>query len=918
MIQFLNTLGALLLFCAFLGSLVLLAIHDNLVGAISCGVILSLLAWAAFRQRNKLLTRVGIAAQVGRQLQILEDCLRLCRESRNPAVRVTRANTAMEKIAIVEELAPGTISNRHALTEYFHAVALVTEVESAWRKAREAGTERTRAKHMAAVRQLLSAKTITDRDLEAAEANDPIDGNRLTLSRLLEEASAVDEDEVPAESLVSPGVATPPPLPQSDGLPARPPSLAPPRWIPAGESVSVGGLIIPGGMIYFGDHEQATHAEPSMIDPALPVQFRNPDGACSAVEIGPWYVYLTPAARGVYLTWLAGNRMDATADIRCAFLFLAGIERRILSDGKRRDLPKLEVEAIRAELVRLLDSFGTRGTIGNYVTGLLSVVDVAFRHVYSLPALGLAGGGVPAPSLRAGLGRFSMRDEPLPPEWALGWVCAASDIRIASVMERVPEEFNELFAMRYRVATNGGLFVKPNATQVSWQYTPASRAQLSRYQTITLDVPDVFRLTAPLRTLEVIAEECKEALAPFARLIGRSPDARGSLPAWAALPSDLAAGCIPPPVSALRTLLVTQMEAGDSCVMETSALVAQWPENSDGRLSKSESVQFAVVLERLGLGIEPDVRFDGATLGASPKAVVYRLTDGAAGTPSPAFGAATLILRLAATVAAADGTVSEAERRALLDHVGKNLELDKAQSSRLAAHWQWLEATQPDLSGLKRRLEPLDMPQRTSLAGLLLGLVMADGRASPQELKLLARVYKLLGLDPDRVHSDLHQFMVAGKDMGDDPVVVASADSAPSGYRIPGPPATQSSAVVLDSNAIERKLRETTAVSALLRGIFDDETAQVSPAGDGHPVASDLSPRIGGLDVRHSKLLQLIASKPSVARAEFEVVASELGLMPDGALEVLNEAAFTVCDAPLCEDDDPLVLDQSVMERLMR
>jgi hypothetical protein len=46
-------------------------------------------------------------------------------------------------------------------------------------------------------------------------------------------------------------------------------------------------------------------------------------------------------------------------------------------------------------------------------------------------------------------------------------------------------------------------------------------------------------------------------------------------------------------------------------------------------------------------------------------------------------------------------------------------------------------------------------------------------------------------------------------------------------------------------------------------------------------------------------------------------VASELRVLPDGALDALNDAAFEKCNEPLCEGDDPITFNPRAMEALL-
>jgi hypothetical protein len=53
---------------------------------------------------------------------------------------------------------------------------------------------------------------------------------------------------------------------------------------------------------------------------------------------------------------------------------------------------------------------------------------------------------------------------------------------------------------------------------------------------------------------------------------------------------------------------------------------------------------------------------------------------------------------------------------------------------------------------------------------------------------------------------------------------------------------------------------------------------------------------------------------------ELERLAGELGLLPDGALEIINELAFERCGALLIEEvegDETLEIDAQVLEEML-
>ena len=49
---------------------------------------------------------------------------------------------------------------------------------------------------------------------------------------------------------------------------------------------------------------------------------------------------------------------------------------------------------------------------------------------------------------------------------------------------------------------------------------------------------------------------------------------------------------------------------------------------------------------------------------------------------------------------------------------------------------------------------------------------------------------------------------------------------------------------------------------------------------------------------------------------DFEAACDALGLLPDGAVEMLNEAAFSLAGEPLLEGEDPLYMNDYVRDQL--
>ena len=75
---------------------------------------------------------------------------------------------------------------------------------------------------------------------------------------------------------------------------------------------------------------------------------------------------------------------------------------------------------------------------------------------------------------------------------------------------------------------------------------------------------------------------------------------------------------------------------------------------------------------------------------------------------------------------------------------------------------------------------------------------------------------------------------------------------------------------------------------------------------------------VDGLDAAHSRLLTAVLKRAEWPRAEFDELAQQHGLLPDGALDTLNDLAHRLCDEPLLEGDDDLVLNDYAVQEIPR
>jgi TerB-C domain len=153
------------------------------------------------------------------------------------------------------------------------------------------------------------------------------------------------------------------------------------------------------------------------------------------------------------------------------------------------------------------------------------------------------------------------------------------------------------------------------------------------------------------------------------------------------------------------------------------------------------------------------------------------------------------------------------------------------------------------------------------------------------------RVAKVLGLDQAHVNSDLHE---GGQP--DSPVQMQAAEADVQGEKIPASPKV--SVTPLNVKRIAEIQADTARVSMVLGKIFsgDEEVIDVAPSTPTSPLL--------GLDQKHADFVGQIIQQSHWSESDFDQLAKSGGLMPSGALEVINEWSFQNFDDGLLDAYD--------------
>lgn len=685
-------------------------------------------------------------------------------------------------------------------------------------------------------------------------------------------------------------------------------------WVPPGQAVLVNGYKIQKGGVLVGTGLRALNGfrgpEPALIDPKMPVDSRSPDKTGMSASHLSSYGDLSPACRAGYLEWLSDVKHNGDVHVAFPLLFLYGFERRLFENGNPLAHQRAELDYMQRELMNLLRLYGKVDSFEKYATSFLEIVEICRdkENLYKTsPPMEKTSDYLPA-RIQVVVSQFASSGDPLPIEWALSWTVCHPQVRLRTPARRCRDEFKELFQIRYKDEFKGGIQIRPGKGTLKLRYRPASPS-FGNELTIQTTLPHVPALQAiPAKLLELV-ERCIDELDAYSRHVGNKGSAETDLSSIALLPMDLVRQHQGRASLEFRVWIESRLANGNSATTYGQALLERW--GKQDKPSKADCVLLSQVLEKWHFGMEPDVRFGGPTIRKDSNVVLFCLNQGSPATPSPEYALATVLLHLGVTVAMADGVLSSDEQRRLERQIESVLKIGPTEQQRLGAHLRWLCLEKPPLLGISKRIEPMNTSQKTAMAQFLITVAGADGYVTAPELNALSKIYTLLGFPREQVHADLHGLSLPDSSVYDGLVTIRKAEPHTAGYRVPKlGVGGKKNGFTLDMEKVQAKFAETAAVSAMLAGIFPESE---SPA----TVAPQDARTIGSLDARHSQLLMALVERDTWDRSALEEVAASLNLMPDGALEIINEASFDTVGEPLWEGEDPIYINVLIAKEMM-
>jgi tellurite resistance protein len=674
-------------------------------------------------------------------------------------------------------------------------------------------------------------------------------------------------------------------------------------WVPKGEAVIIAGRTV-DGLVYIGsapsvDGRGYGERCRAYIDPALSAPSSASDHSGEGMPYWPGYSSIPAACRATYLDWLADGARNGTVNPGYMFLYFYGLERRFLVD-KPADAEK---HTILAEVCRLREIFSSNHSAQRYLGDFIDLASILMDDAnFKKPVFKSWNWDLPL-SLKVTLGGMIANDIPLTAEWLLSWFLCHPEKRLRTPAHRCDEEFRALFTAKFELNFPNGLKVAKSKKVLKYNYRAAS-GEFGGDIPISANgrpVLDISGLTKPVKVGQQIADEAMDELDKLSRFLGRNPERKGSFEAHALLPACLWQQF----PSQQRNELIAWAKGIVALggIAPVDDVLKRTGSVSSVKLSKRQLTDVADALAGLGFGLAPDPRHALRLPKEGEPVVIFETGDGySADAISEAYRETLTELALSAFVAQADGHVTESERRVLSERVHQAKHLTDGERKHLKANLDWFLAVPADMTTLRSRLKHIDKDQQTALRTAMIAVAHADGIIRTEEVAGIEKIYRILGLDPATVYSDLHAGEVA-----DAPVRVKPAEPGVAGEAIPDEsPITKP---VLDASRIAAIRSDTERVSSVLGQIFQGEP-------DIEPEPTTTASPISGLDVKCAALVREVITKGHWSSEAFEELALRHGLMASGALEVINEWSFATYDEALLDEYDGYDVTNEIAQTL--
>lgn len=650
----------------------------------------------------------------------------------------------------------------------------------------------------------------------------------------------------------------------------------PGRWIKPGESIEIGQYKITGGFVYFGGQLKSLdrfYVEASLINPDLKVNYSNPDKSGSLMGYWPNYSTICPECRAAYLEWLSSDRSDPDINIGYIFLYFYGIERRLIIKSQKDIVTKEEFICLQTELYRLKNLYGSNRSFNTHVTNLLSYI-IAIYPGFIDDKIDwdiTIGYKKFTHALRYILAENTEKGLPVGGNLALLWLRAHPDHNLKIPAIRCYNMFNNLFKVKFNKIYENGLIITGNKKRLKIIYNPSS-STLKNYKVKEFDLPDVCRLKSPFKKISDISDLCISELEAYSRYIGREENSKDSFDAISLLPKDIISNYDNPIFQSLKNYIDENINEN---LLSLDKLYTFFNEEKPVNLVTKDVKKISRILDLCGWGMVPDPLYFTEKIDINSTVAIF--PGGYSNfTSTSNFIFLYNLIRLCYSVT----KLTNDQELFIQNLMQEDKILNEIDIRILQSYLIWCNNTCNVI-----RIKSLNTFSEVELKTLcynLIDIVLIKGKISTEEIKKIENIYKVFKLENNLITSDIHNRSV----------------------RL----SRNSSIFYLDENLLEKHEKDTEEVKIILDTIFIEDEKQT--------IDIDQNTAISGLDKKHSNLLNILLEKEKWIRNDVILHCKQLGLMLNGAIEVINDWSFDIVDAPLIEDGNTVFLDLDIYEEL--
>jgi len=677
-------------------------------------------------------------------------------------------------------------------------------------------------------------------------------------------------------------------------------------WIPANESVSVAGRDI-GGMVYTGKRLDGTYNKnsDSVIDPSLPVnQFTNPLQYGFSLGRTPWrYCCMDPFRRALYLEWLASGRSVEGFDDSYICLYFFGLERRFFLDSPS----KKEQRMILSEAKRLLRIYKGKHK-GKYAERrLIRFIQTAIPIVSDETEIkprfqNLRFGGRPSLDLSVAIKRFINANGALNAEWYLVLYAMHPKTKFPAGTRRVFPEFRALFKHFFDKEFPNGLSIPMTNALIHPIYEAKEQqfsVDLSRYFG---KVPDLTSIYALENQVMKMIDKVSDQLTDYRRYKSTAEGKNFPMKAFKLLPSSIRSQFTPVELKNLKNLIESAIRSKKK--LRLRDLVKAINPDYRFQIQKLQLSRLSESLQVLCYGIIPDYSFEWTDIDVGEYVFVFELPqDSPPRTEvSKEYKQAILCMMAGVMVAHKKDDWINSTDEVFLESYVQSVPLTHEEQLRLSKNLEYMIQFIPTMEWFRQILKISPKKNHHRAAEMALCIAMVNGKAESDQIKMIQKIYKAVGLKPDTIYSDLHAISASGKL---ETIILEQNQSKH--FKVPAP-AAPDQPVVLDEEHIASLKSETKQVFTLLGEIFEDQNDSEVDQQD-----QEESPEIfEGLDQAHSALLTELLARDAMDESEFTGLTSQLKLMKEGALETLNEWSFDQFDDLLIDDHEGFEINPEI------